>query len=60
MSNLRHDNHGDMLVLSTMVELVPAHRRIALAAALLGRGLMRGPWWLRGLVWCVGTAGVGR
>ena len=56
MSKLRHDNVGDMGILSSMVELVPPHRHVAFAAALMGRDLMRGPWWLRGLVWCVRSA----
>lgn len=55
MYELRHDNLGDMGILSSMVELIPAHRRVIFAAALVGRDLMRGPWWLRGLVWSVGS-----
>lgn len=50
MSALRHDRKVDIALLSAMVELVPPHRHVAFAAALLGRDLMRGPWWLRGLV----------
>lgn len=53
MSVLRHDNFADMNVLSSMVKLVPVDMQTAFAAALLGRDLMRGPWWLQGLVWCV-------
>lgn len=55
MSGLRHDNVADMNVLSSMVKIVPSHLQTALAAAIIGRDLMRGPWWLRGLVWCVGS-----
>lgn len=55
MSALRHDRTGDIALLSAMVDLVPPHRHVAFAAALLGRDLMRGPWWLRGLVGCVVT-----
>lgn len=55
MSELRHDKVGDVAILSSMVQLVPPHRHVVFAAALLGRDLMRGPWWMRGLVWCVAS-----
>ena len=53
MSALRHDKIGDIALLSGMVDAIPANTQITFAAAILGRGLMRGPWWLHGLVWSV-------
>lgn len=44
---IRHDSLADVGILSAMVELVPTHRRILFASALVGNDLMRGPWWLR-------------
>jgi hypothetical protein len=49
MHSLRHDNHADVGILSAMVECVPVHKHTLFAAALVGRDLMRGPWWLRAM-----------
>ena len=53
MSYFRHTNHVDMNILSSLVALVPADKQIKFAANLLGKDLMRGPWWLRSLQWFV-------
>lgn len=55
MNKLRHDKIGDVALLSSMVQLVPSDMHVVFAAALLGRDLMRGPWWLQSLVWSVSS-----
>lgn len=54
MINIRHDNHGDTLCLSTMVRMVPVELHTKFAANIIGNDLMRGPWWMRAMVWAVG------
>lgn len=54
MDGLKHDNYADVGILSAMVECVPASKHTLFAAALVGRDLMRGPWWLRSLAGTVG------
>lgn len=54
MHNLRHNNHADVGILSAMVECVPAEKHTLFASALVGRDLMRGPWWLRAMASVVG------
>lgn len=54
MINIRHDNHGDTLFLSSMVRMVPIELHTKFAANIIGNDLMRGPWWMRAMIWTVG------
>lgn len=51
---LRHNSLADLGILSALVDSVPAEKHVLFAAALVGRDLMRGPWWLHAMASTVG------